>query len=257
MTNEIPPTGPTLPLATVQDPPRLDPLQRLLLVITQPSAAFRGLKGDRISWLLPVLVVSLLMTGSPQLLHSLYMEKQEAVMEELVDRGVLSEEQAHEARQKVSDSSGDRGAGTVLLQMLLGMATQLVFRYVLPAALLLAGVRFVMEGHARFGVVLSVMGFASVPAAIREILRTPLQMAEGSLDVYFGPAALSGTHTVGGYALSMLDLFDAWILALLVLGISTVGPISRARAAGLVIPLWLIYSLAKIGLKASPFGAAL
>jgi hypothetical protein len=75
------------------------------------------------------------------------------------------------------------------------------------------------------------------------------------LDVYFSPAVLTGTQGLGGFALNLLDLFDLWILALIILGVSTVTGMSRGRAAGLVLPLWGFYSLAKFGLKASPLGS--
>ena len=79
----------------------------------------------------------------------------------------------------------------------------------------------------------------------------------GHLDIYFGPAALTGTQNLGGYALGMLDFFDIWILGLTTVGLAATAGISRARAAGLVFPLWFVVCLAKLGIKASPFGAGL
>ncbi|MCK4303641.1 MAG: YIP1 family protein [Candidatus Eisenbacteria sp.] len=233
-------------------------LRRLSLVVTQPTTAFRGLGNDRTSWLLPALLVSLLAAVSPILMSTLHVEKQMAAVEQMVDRGIITEEMAAEIQQKTAERASNRALGPTLFQVLLGVLSHLAFRYLLPAALLLAGVRFVMEGRATFPAVLSVVAFSSVPAGIRELVRTPLQLAEGTLEIQFSPALLAGgSQNLGAYALNLLDFFDIWILALLILGLAAVGPISRGRAAGLVLPLWLIYSLAKIGLKASPFGAAL
>jgi hypothetical protein len=255
MSGEIPPNDSDLASGAAPEHP--DALRRMLLVITQPTAAFRGLATSRLAWLLPALLVALLTVISPQLMPDLLMERQEAMIEDLIDRQLLSEEQAMDARQRLTDQVGDRTTGKVLLQMLLGVVSQVVLRYILPAALLLAGVRFVMEGRAGFSAVLGAVAYSAVPAGIREIIRTPLQLAEGTLDIHFGPAALTGTHTLGGYALGLLDFFDLWIVVLLIVGIATVGPLSRGRAAGLVLPLWILFCLAKIALKASPFGAGL
>ena len=117
--------------------------------------------------------------------------------------------------------------------------------------------RFALSSPTRFPAVLGVVSLAALPAALREIVRTPLQHAKGSLDVYFGPAAFVGhTRTTGAQALAMLDLFDIWILVLLVMGLAEVGHVPRARAATLVLPLWFVLVLVHLGLKASPLGAA-
>ena len=233
------------------------PVQRLVMVISDPVGALRGLDVDKIAWIVPVLLVSLLMVLPPQLMPKLYLERQIEAMEKMIDSGLLTEEQAFDARQKYADSTDERGIGTIALQMSLGIVSQFVLRYLLTAALLLAGLRFVMEGKAHFATVLNVVAFSSVPAGLRELIRIPLMMAEGSLDIFFSPAALTGTASMSGYALNLLDLFDLWIIALLIVGVATIGNGSRARAAGLVIPLWVVFSLLKIGIKASPFGAAL
>lgn len=232
------------------------PGQRLYLIVADPGRAFHGLAESRWAWVLPVLIVSLLMVAPPQLMPELYLERQEQALDRMIDGGLLNEEQAFEARQRFEES-GERSAGTIATQMSLGVVMQFILRYILTAAILLAGLRFVMEGGARFATVLNVVAFSSVPAALREIIRTPLMLSEGSLDIYFSPAALTGTSTLSGYTLSLIDLFDLWILALLILGLASIGNISRGRAAGLVIPLWIVFCLLKIGIKATPFGAGL
>jgi hypothetical protein len=233
-------------------------LRRVALVLTRPSAAFEGLAASRTEWIVPAVLVSLLVVIPGQtVLRPLYLEKQQTVLESYVERGVLTEEQAHEAQRRVQDQTAGRGAVSTILQGLLGLVLQVGLRYALPAALLTAGAAFIMEARARFTGVLGAVAFASVPAALREIVRAPLQLARGSLDVYFSPAVLTGTKGLGGFALNTFDLFDLWILALLVVGLAQVTGTTRARSAGLVLPLWAVYSLLKVGLKASPLGAGL
>jgi hypothetical protein len=250
-------SGSAFPTQTAPSEAGPGTLRRMVLVFTRPAEAFRGLQQSRWSWLVPATLVCLLMSLAPQFLHELQYERQQATLDALIERGVLSEAQGHDARQRIADDAAARGPGRVAQQVLLGLVASLAFRFVLPAALLLAGLRFVLERNTRFPVVLATLSFAALPAGLREILRTPLQHAKGSLDVYFGPAALVGhTRSVGAYALSLLDLFDLWVLALLTVGLAEVTGAPRGRVAGLVVPLWLVSVLLRLGLKATPFGAA-
>ncbi len=236
---------------------RPGPLRRIVLVFTRPAEAFRGLVDDRWSWWVPAVLVSALMTLAPQAVFDLHHERQQAALESLIERGILNEDQAHEARQRIAADAAQRGPLQVGQQALLGLVSSLAFRFILPAALLLAGLRFVLERRVRFAAVLATLSYAALPAGLRAILRTPLQYAKGSLDVYFSPAALVGhTRSFGAYALNMLDFFDLWVLWLLTVGLAEVGGVSRGRAAGLVVPLWLALVLLRLGLRATPFGTA-
>jgi len=232
-------------------------LGRIPAVLTRPVAAFSGLARNDGAWLFPAFLIALLLVlPSATVLRPLYLQKQHAMMDQLVERGVLTEEKAHEvARQMDEQKSSPRPLATAL-QTALGLLLQVALRFVLPAAILLGGAAFVMEARTTFGAMLGVVAYASVPAGLREIVRTPLQLAKGSLDVYFSPAVLTGTRGLGGFALNLLDFFDLWILGLLIYALATVTGMSRGRAVGLVLPLWGFYSLMKIGLKVSPLGAA-
>ncbi len=229
--------------------------QRFGLVLSQPSVAFRGLRDNRWIWLWPALLIALTMVIAPRFVADLQAEKQIRAVEELVDRGLVEEDSADELRVRIREGAEDKGLAKAILWSAVGVVYKIAFRFLLPAAILLLGVRFVMAGNARYVAVLAALSFASLPAALREIIRTPLQLSKGDLDVAFGPAMLTGTGSVGGYALGLIDLFDLWILYLLVIGLAEVGPISRGRAATLVIPLWIVFSLFKIGMRASPFGS--
>jgi hypothetical protein len=230
-------------------------LERLILAVTHPGAAFSGLQHDRFAWILPLIVLTVLTWLPSQVptIRSLQIDRQQAQMERLLDSGLLSEDQSGEIVEKL-DGLREIGLGQRALRFGLGSVSLLLFRIMLPAILLLVGVRFVMEGRAGFAALMNAVTFAAIPAGIREIIRLPLQLAKGSLDVYFSPAVLTGTDSVGGYALNQLDLFDLWVLALLIPAVATVGGISPRRAAGLVLPLWAVHTLLKIGYKATPFG---
>ena len=249
------PASPGMPLS---DSGPYDPIQAMLAVLRNPLQAFLRLPGDRFAWLLPATLVTLLMILPAQtVLRPIYLDQQVHVIQSYLERGVLTEEQAHGALQKMDEQTGQQDLPHLFLQLLLGIAYQIALRYLLPAALLFGGVAFVMRARTRFGTVLSVVAFSSLPAGVREILRTPLRLAQGTLDVYFSPAILTGREGLAGYALDFFDLFDIWILSLLVIGLAATTGMSYQRAAALALPLWVVHSLMKLGLRASPLGAGL
>lgn len=232
----------------------IHPLTRLWRVIVSPARAFLNLERDRFSWIAPTIVLAILIWAPSQFptIRSMQIERQREQLEKIIDRGVMPADQGEKMLARL-DAEREVGIGKRLGQLGLAMVTLPVFRFFLPALLLWIGVRYIMEGQARFLAVVNVMAFSAAPAGLREILRAPLQLSKGDLGVHFSPAALTGTESVGGYALDTIDLFDAWILVLLVIGIARVGGLSRNRAAGLVLPLWAVYTLLKIAYRASPF----
>ncbi len=236
--------------------PRLTVAQRFILIFMRPAVAFLGLRGDRWAWVWPALVVGLVLSAAPHFVSDLHFEKQMRALDDLEDRGLLVAEGAQEARARIIERQETTGTGRILTMTGIGVVSTVVLRFLLPGALFLLGLRFVMDSRAGYPAVLAVLAYSALPAAVRELARTPLQKAKGSLEVTFSPAVLAGTDGVGRYALAQLDLFDLWILALLIMGLARVGMISTARAAALVLPLWLVFTLVKIGLKASPFGAS-
>ncbi len=56
--------------------------------------------------------------------------------------------------------------------------------------------------------------------------------------------------------LSSLDLFSVWTVALLAIGYAIATKVSRGKAAGIVIAMWVVYVGVKVGLAAlgSAFG---
>lgn len=234
---------------------RMSPRDRLGHMLTQPSVAARGLAADRLSWILPLAVLAVATWIPAQIpeLREMELERQRAQVEKVIDRGFLPAEAGQEMLARFDDQSSPTTVQRIG-QLALGANLLALLRLLFPGLLLWIGLRFVMEGRARYLSVVSVLAFTGLPAAIREIVRAPLQLAKGGLDVYFSPAILTGTESVAGYALNQLDLFDVWILALLIPALAEVGNISRGRAAGLVLPLWAIFTLLKIGYAATPFG---
>jgi len=102
----------------------------------------------------------------------------------MVERGVLTGEKAHELAPRGRGAEGEPGRWRWSARRSSGWSSR-PLALILPAAILLAGCVWVMERRTTFPAMLGVVAYGSLPAAVREIVRAPLQLAKGSLDVYF------------------------------------------------------------------------
>jgi len=240
-------------------PAPVSPGLAMLGMLIWPRATVRRLPTRGTAWLLPAGVIALLLVlPSLTVLRPLELEARAELLDRYADQGWLSAEEAHDAERRLAElGQTEPAAHVVAFQLAIGLLFQIAVRFLLPAWLLLAGARFVLEAEVRYRELLSAVAFAAVPAGVRELARTPLRLARGDLDVHFSPAALAPAETFGAQALRCLDAFDLWIVGLLVLAVAATARLSYGRAAALVVPLWGAACLLRLGLSATPIGGGL
>ncbi len=108
--------------------------------------------------------------------------------------------------------------------------------------------------------VLAVASWAFLPGYVKSILAVPAILRQQALDpraldrllptspAAFFPDGATGVHV---RLLSALDLFVLWSLVLMILGMAQVAGVSRARAAAVVLVLWLAWvAISKVALGA-------
>ncbi len=144
------------------------------------------------------------------------------------------------------------------------------FAYIGPAAsiviiplgmAILAGIFLVtirlVGGETNFPTTFSAMLHAYWPASlVSTVIAIPLLMRLGkvpqtalqtvvksNVGAFMAPDAPKWLHALGG----SLDVFNVWIIVLLILGFSTTGRLSRGKATLAVLLPWLIYILVKVG----------
>lgn len=134
--------------------------------------------------------------------------------------------------------------------------------YVIVAGVLLMAVRM-MGGEGNFKQALSSTLYAWMPLLLFGIIMTIVVVARGSFDptaaatmVKSNPAFLVDMkeQPVLFSFLSSFDLFTIWTVALLVIGFSALSKLSRSKTAVIVVSLWFVMILIKIGFAA--MGAA-
>jgi hypothetical protein len=126
-------------------------------------------------------------------------------------------------------------------------------------ALLLFLTTVLIEGRGSYCKTLSLVAFSSVILLVQswysrmivhlkgiEILRSPWD-----LDPPIGLSLLMPGLNPGWYTFfNTFNLFEAWFVALLILGLSGMEDISRKKAALAVIPIWLLLTGLRAGLAA-------
>ncbi len=235
-------------------PAAIDPVNRIKRVLIAPATAFQGIAEDRFGWMIPFFIVSFALVCGSFFLPELYQARQMEMYDRLLEQDLVTEEQALEIQEVTEADQHEPSLGETIFAVFMSIGAQFLLRYLIPAGILTIGTQYIMGGQISYRTMLSLLSFSVVPAGIRSLLLIPLQSSQNTLDIFFSPAIFTGTDSLIGFTLSLLDVFDVWILWLLVIGISTAANISRGRALSLVVPLWLLVCIFLIRFKATPLG---
>jgi hypothetical protein len=146
---------------------------------------------------------------------------------------------------------------------IIGPVAPIVFvpaMYLVVALVYWLGMRLV-GGELRYPVSLSVSLHGMLPQAVATLLALPVLMTHGMYTedefrrgvVASNLAFLAPEGASPGLValLGSLDLFTLWSLALLIIGYRRAGRTSTTAAAGVVLGVWVLYVLCKIGLTAA------
>ena len=137
-----------------------------------------------------------------------------------------------------------------------------VIWYVILAGVLLLAFRM-MGGEGTFKQAFSTVLYSWVPMVINGVILTIVAVARGKIDptqmatlVKSNPAFLVDMkeQTVLFSLLSNFDIFTIWLLVLLIIGFAAVSKFSKAKSAMIVLSLWVIFIVIKLGFAA--MGAA-
>lgn len=227
-----------------------NPFGRLLGVLVSPVATFRSL-AERPGWVVALVVVALVTVAA------------QAVVMQKVDPSEMRAEVERQLAARGQEMS-DQQLDTMLdVQMKVGAACGALF---LPVLVFLGALVFMvlvnlLGGELPYVEALSVLSHAMVPVVLSSLLAIAVAAGTDSIpfsDVqegrfmasnlaYFAPEDAPLPLVA---ALSQVDLFVLWSVALLVVGVALVGGLSYGSSAGLVIVLWLLLVGARAGLAA-------
>ncbi|HYI09638.1 MAG TPA: Yip1 family protein [Thermoanaerobaculia bacterium] len=133
-----------------------------------------------------------------------------------------------------------------------------VFWYLIVAAVLLGASR-AMGGAGDFKQALSTTLYAWMPLVLYGIIVTVIVMAKGMVDpsqmatvVKSNPAFLTDMkeQPILFSLLSSFDIFTIWTIILMIFGFSAFSKFSRTKSAAIVVSLWLVIIVVKLGFAA-------
>jgi hypothetical protein len=226
--------------------PKLSAWSRLVKAVYEPSAVFEDI-AIKPSWAL-VLVMFILLSVFTQVIAIQHLDMEATIMSRLEKRNVeFSEEQMNRAMQQ-GQKFAYIGPAVSIVIIPLGMAVL--------AGIFLVAIRLV-GGETDFPRTFSAMLHAYWPASlVSTVIAIPLLMRLGklpqsalqnivksNLGAFMAPDAPRWLRALGG----SIDVFNIWIIVLMILAASTIGRISRGKAAVAVLLPWLIFLLLKVG----------
>ena len=219
---------------------RLD-FSRLFAVLRRPSVTFTEITEEaRGAWLMPMLMLSL--TTIVVVIVTGYLRSHAAVTGEIPlppDWQYWSPETQNEYMQA---QQAGQGTAFVYILPLVGALIAVWVGWALVAALLHLG-STLLGGRGSMQNALNVVAWASLPFALRDILRIVFMLAVGHVIVSPG---LSGFVVNPGFlsqVLARVDLFWIWHVILLVIGLAIADGLPRNKALiGVAVILLLILS---------------
>lgn len=235
--------------------PEVNPFQRVVGVIIAPFRTFAEI-ARRPDVLVPLILIVVI--GYASTFAILPRTDMDAMMEAQI-------EAAKKQNPNMSDEDLERGMkfGAALTKVIFYIQPlMMIVWYLIVAGVLLLGFRL-FGGEGTFKQAFSVTVYSWMPYVILTIITTIVVVAKGTFDpitaatlVKSNPAFLveMKEQPVLYSLLSMLDIFTFWVLALLVIGFSEVSKFSKAKSAAVVISLWLVLAVIRLGFAA--MGAA-
>jgi hypothetical protein len=241
--------APTTPIPPAQEAPSGSALSRVWRVFTQPTAVFTELAATP-TWLAP-LVFIVLMSVAAQLVVAPRLDMAGTIRQSIAERSSnqkLSEEQIDKMVEM-----GSKWAGV----------TRWLWPVMVPLMFLaLGGIYFIglkaVGSTAEFKPVFATVLHANVPptlvssvvmaATVLKRASFTAQELEGMVKSSLGSMLPEGTAKPLVALAGLIDVFNIWQWILLAIGLAIVGRVSRGRVIAILVVIWGVWGLGKMGL---------
>ena len=237
-----------------QRPPRRFDLPRAQTILFRPRQGFQEMASEsRGTWLTPMLLLSI--TAILVVIVAGYLKSRAALTGEIPlppDWQFWTPEMQNNYMQAQQATQGP-----VFLYIIpaLGSLTGLWLGWLLLAALLHFG-STLLGGRGSMQSALNLVAWASLPFAVRDLLRIIFMLATGHAIISPGLSGFTSTPGFLSQLLTRLDIFMIWHVILLVIGFALTDGLPRSKAvAGVVVILLLVlFAQAGLGALSASFG---
>ena len=235
-----------------QRPVRRFDFSRMLTTLLHPRQAFAEMaSGSHAVWLTPMLILSL--TASLAVIVAGYLKSRAALMGEIAlppDWQYWTPEMQNNYMQAQQATQGS--VFTYVIPLVGSLATLWLGWLVLAGLLHLGST--LLGGRGSMQSALNIVALASLPFALRDILRMVFMLSAGHV---IASPGLSGFAVGAGFLsqfLARTDVFLIWSAILLVIGFRVADGLPRSKALAGVVIVMLIVLLAQAGLGALSSG---
>jgi len=237
-----------------QRPPRRFDLPRAQTILFRPRQGFQEMASEsRGTWLTPMLLLSI--TAILVVIVAGYLKSRAALTGEIPlppDWQFWTPEMQNNYMQAQQATQGP-----VFLYIIpaLGSLTGLWLGWLLLAALPHFG-STLLGGRGSMQSALNLVAWASLPFAVRDLLRIIFMLATGHAIISPGLSGFTSTPGFLSQLLTRLDIFMIWHVILLVIGFALTDGLPRSKAvAGVVVILLLVlFAQAGLGALSASFG---
>jgi len=237
-----------------QRPPRRFDLPRAQTILFRPRQGFQEMASEsRGTWLTPMLLLSI--TAILVVIVAGYLKSRAALTGEIPlppDWQFWTPEMQNNYMQA---QQATQGPVFLYITPALGSLTGLWLGWLLLAALLHFG-STLLGGRGSMQSALNIVAWASLPFAVRDILRIIFMLATGHAIISPGLSGFTSTPGFLSQLLTRLDIFMIWHVILLVIGFALTDGLPRSKAvAGVVVILLLVlFAQAGLGALSASFG---
>ncbi|MGB7062636.1 MAG: Yip1 family protein [Candidatus Zixiibacteriota bacterium] len=215
-------------------------LSKVVNIFFEPRKVFESLK-IKPTWLVPVIIVAVLGMGFFYYTFPYIMKEQ---VQNIRDNDRIPEEHKERIIERMTEAEHPP-----IWQMAIAPAGTLVY-VVIVAAVLFFVFNVLMGGDSGFRRVFSVFCYSSLVAIPSMIVKFPLVMMKGNVNVQTSLGLLLSPDAKGSFlhsVLSSFDIFNVWQVILVSMGLGVLYKFSTKKAFTTVVILWIIWILAKSG----------
>ena len=223
-------------------------------MLFRPRRGFQEMASEsRATWLTPMLLLSI--TAILVVIVAGYLRSRAAMMGEIPlppDWEFWTPEMQNNYMQA---QQATQGPVFLYIMPMVGSLTGLWLGWLLLAALLHFG-STLLGGRGSMQSALNIVAWASLPFAVRDILRIIFMLAAGHAIVSPGLSGFTSTPGFVTQLLTRVDIFLIWHIVLLVIGFALTDGLPRGKAVTgvLVVVLLVLLAQAGLGALASSFG---
>ncbi len=233
-------------------------LDKMTGVFTSPSETFAEMSKfppKTTDWLIPVLALiivviisNFVMMSNPiikQAIVEKQMEKIEKGLQDAVDSGKMTQEQADNQMETIQDNiDSQMGAGQVF--QVIGTILGVFIVFFVIAGVYFIFAKFVLKGDGTYQTAMVALGLTFYIAVLATIVRIILALA---MDKFFADTSVAtfmnaDTSTIMGFVLSKLDVFSIWSYAVIAIAYAKMFKSeSTGKYYAMVFGLWIGFGL--------------